>query len=702
MTMTVGRLLTLLVALLLTACAMPGQQQAAPPPPLPTNTPTPVGPAGGETGGAGGTWQEVAALDRAYRLRSPHDRVALARALGGKPDTPRVARTVPLEVQTGNLEPFWVNNIARNENYVITAELRYAGPLVLMYVEQGMVIAQEDLEQAARTFEQEIIPRTREVFGSEWQPGVDGDPRITILNTQQQGDSAIGYFSSRDSTPREANRFSNEREMFYMKIAPGHPAYLSVLAHEFQHMVHWNEQRRSQTWFNEGCSTLNEDLNGYPDTPFIAAYLARPETQLNTWGATPGGSTAHYGAANLFLRYIYRQYVGSEDSAGNTDSDSLVPLLRADASNNLSAFVEMAQTRHPDITSFGMLAGTWAVANLLNNPALADGRYSYAPGVESGGDEQVGGEMSAIQAFPSLPHTVTPRPIPFDGMQGDVSGTLPQFGAAYLELPPGPLHLTFSGSITVSLVGARPYDTYAWWSGRGDNVVATLTRRLDLRDPALNTPELRFLLWYDLEQDYDYAFVSVSVDGGETWETLPGTHTTTSDPQGANYGHGLNGASGAGGAGPRWVEEMMDLSPYAEQQIMLRFWLINDEGINEPGLLLDNIRVCQTGRPDVCLFQDDMENGKNQWQAAGFVRVDSDLPQRWEVRLVRFAPDGESGEGDGRESSPPVSVERLVPNPDGTTTATLGGGERGVLVMLPTTPHTTERGSYSLVVVGGM
>jgi hypothetical protein len=103
----------------------------------------------------------------------------------------------------------------------------------------------------------------------------------------------------------------------------------------------------------------------------------------------------------------------------------------------------------------------------------------------------------------------------------------------------------------------------------------------------------------------------------------------------------------------------------------------------------------------MCLFQDDVENGENGWQAAGFARVDGNLPQRWEVRLVRFAPDGESGEGDGEGSGPPVSVDRLVPGPDGSTTATLGDGERGVLVVLPTTPHTTERGSYSLVVVAG-
>ncbi|RRR71005.1 MAG: hypothetical protein EI684_12150, partial [Candidatus Viridilinea halotolerans] len=148
------------------------------------------------------------------------DQVALAIALGNcrttPDDCPVVARETPLEVEVGYARPFFVTDLANNKNFEINAELRYAGPVVLMYVEEGLPYNQQALERAAQQFEQEIYPRTREVFGSEVQPGVDGDRRITILNARDPSNRVLGYYSSQDSLPSQVNRYSNEREMFFM------------------------------------------------------------------------------------------------------------------------------------------------------------------------------------------------------------------------------------------------------------------------------------------------------------------------------------------------------------------------------------------------------------------------------------------------------------------------------------------------------
>ncbi|NJN65884.1 MAG: hypothetical protein HC884_03800 [Chloroflexaceae bacterium] len=616
---------------------------------------------------------ELAALQEAQR--EPLNRVALAHALAGQPDQ-TVVRTTPPEVSVGEVQPFWVSNITHDHNDLITAELRYAGPVVLMYVEQGLSVDEEDLEHSARAFEQTIYPRTRALFGSEWQPGVDGDPRITILHAHRQGDSAIGYFSPRDSVPRSANRFSNERDMFTMKILPDHPSYLSVLAHEFQHMIHWNEQRRSATWFNEGCATLNQDLLGFGESWFAQSYLTNPDTQLTAWGASPSASIAHYGAANLFMRYLYEQYA---------HQGGLIALIRADASNNLDAFVAQAAARRPDITSFGTLVGDWAVANLLNNPQIADGRYAYVSNPAISEDEDT---------IPPLPQAVRPEQV----QMGETSGTVHQFGVDYLSLPRGSRWLTFTGTTTVSLVGTMPQGNQAWWSGRGDHSMATLTRPFDLR--TFETAVLRFRLWYELEHTYDYGFVTASTDGGETWQTLEGRHTTSADPQGANYGHGWTGISGRPGVDTdrskrgEWVEEAIDLTPFAGTQVLVRFWQVSDEAISEAGMLLDTIRLCHGEETSTCSHENDVETGTGGWQASGFVQVDGDLPQKWELRMVRIDSDGTIRVEPLLRNPPPASVKQEPFS----ATAALEADEQVVLVVIGATPFTTEPARYRLVV----
>jgi hypothetical protein len=77
-----------------------------------------------------------------------------------------------------------------------------------------------------------------------------------------------------------------------------------------------------------------------------------------------------------------------------------------------------------------------------------------------------------------------------------------------------------------------------------------------------------------------------------------------------------------------------------------------------------------------------VEGGAGDWQAEGFVRVGGELAQRWDLRLVITAADGA------------VRVEPLAVGDDGRATAQLAAGERGVLMVMATTLHTTEAAGY--------
>jgi len=597
------------------------------------------------------------ALDESARIAAAaplsRDQLALAEALTGIGDVPPVARTTPLDVAVGDVETFWVASVAQNSSFQVDARLRYAGPVVLMYVDTRIEasVDQAAIERSAREFEQTIYPRNRALFGQETSPGVDGDPRLTVLNAIVPG--VGGYFSAADGVVKAVNRFSNERDMFVINVTNssfGSPGYALTLAHEFQHMIEWNEARRSPTWFNEGMSTLAQDLNGYIEQGLPGAYLARPDLQLTTFAQVSADrqtSSAHYGAAQLFLRYFQEQYAGES---------GLAELIQADAGNHLDAFVQIAARKRPDITSFADLYADWALANVLNDPALAEGRYAYQllPGTAAIGEAQPGQSQATVQ----------------------------QFGVDYYDLQ-GPLTLAFDGADAVSLTGAQPREGRAmWWSNRGDDSVGTLTRAFDLS--AARSATLHFSIWHELELDFDYAFASVSIDGGTTWKTLKGSTTTDQDPQGYNYGNGITGVSGmpgmdiGNGQRGQWIDEQVDLTPYAGHDALLRFWVVNDDAINAPGLLIDNIRI-----PELS-YVDGAEQGDGGWQAQGFVRTSGELPQTWALRLIRVS---------GGASVEPVPVDA-----QGRATVTLDEGQRGTLAVIGTTQFTTEPASYSYAV----
>jgi hypothetical protein len=603
--------------------------------PLPAPTAPPVAPAA-----------ETDELSRiAAATPQQRDQVALAEALKGIGPVPAVARTTPLDVKVGDVESFWVADLATDTNYQIQARLRYAGSVVLMYVDTSIDVDQAALEQSAREFEQRIYPRDRELFGHEQSPGIDGDVRLTIVNTVLRG-GAAGYFSASDGVVSAVNRFSNQRDMFMMGVNAyplGSQAYASTLAHEFQHMIEANVQRRSPLWLNEGMSTLAEDLNGDVSQSFPNLYLQNPDLQLTGWEPL---SAIHYGASRLFLRYFQEQYAGES---------GLAELIKADAGNHLEAFVPIAARKRPDIHSFADIYADWAVANVLNDPTVGDGRYAYT----------------------LLPHLAA-----IGDLQGDpAQASVHQFGVDYYNLH-GPLTLAFDGADTIGLTSAQPREgREMWWSNRGDDSTETLTRAFDLS--GVRTATLQFAAWYELELNYDYAFVSVSADGGTTWQPLKASTSTDQDPQGHNYGNGITGVSGAPGEetdkGTRgqWVDEQVDLTAYAGKQVLLRFWVVNDEGYNAPGLLIDDIRI-----PELS-YADGAEQGDGGWQAQGFVRTSGELPQTWALRLIRV-------------SGGASNVEQVPIDAQGRASVTLGEAERGTLAVIGTARFTTEPAGYSV------
>ncbi|MFV8784358.1 immune inhibitor A domain-containing protein [Microbulbifer sp. SA54] len=146
--------------------------------------------------------------------------------------------------------------------------------------------------------------------------------------------------------------------------------------------------------------------------------------------------------------------------------------------------------------------------------------------------------------------------------------------------------------------------SYAYYSGSGDNLGNYMLTPVDLS--TASSAKVNFKAWYDIEQDWDYAFVAVYNASGLT--PIAGNITTTSSPNGQNPGHGITGASGG------WVDAEFDLSAYAGQQFYLVFYYLTDGYVANPGFFADDIQVSVD---DTQVLSDDAESA-SKFSLAGF------------------------------------------------------------------------------------
>jgi immune inhibitor A len=524
------------------------------------------------------------------------DPPALAVRLKGITHTlPSVVHSKPLAYHLEDRERFWVGNTDTSEQFQITATLRAMTPHLYLWVEEGKVADQEALERSAQRFEEHTYPTNRALFGSEQTPGLDKDGYLTVLNTTGLGRGVAGYYSSADEFSNLVNPFSNERKMFYINLdvlQPGSQDYDSTLAHEFQHMVHWANDRNEDSWVNEGFSVLAEYLNDYsPDT--YSSYLRSPDTQLTAWALTDQPTFPHYGASFLFALYIAEHF-------GNQEVRQVV----AEQSNGAAGYEVLLARQH---LSFDDIFARWVVANYLDDAEVGEGWYGY-----EGLTLPLPAPSAELSAYPT-----------------QQSATVHQYAADYILLRgEGNLRLTFQGDPQVEVVPNTPYSGhYQWWSNYGDESDMTLTRSIDLR--GLTEAVLEFQLWFDIEEGWDYAYAEVSTDEGLSWHILAGEHTTDYNPNGNAFGVGYTGRSG-GGREPVWMQERIDLSPYTGQEVLLRFEYITDEAVNHPGICVDDVAIAELG------YSDDAEEDTG-WEAAGFVRTDNRLEQHFLVQIIELA-----------------------------------------------------------------
>lgn len=395
-------------------------------------------------------------LDRRLReVEKEATRGGGSKRWGGDP--PQVQGPAAVPPTLGERRTFQVFESVGNFTEV-TAEARFVGERAALFVDEDAPsggFTQADLQLFSERFDDFIHPTVTSAFGAE--SDLDGNERVVILLSPAvnaltpRGSTGFvgGFFFGIDLIPETEG--SNSGEVFYtlvpdpdgiysdprskddiLEIVPG------ILAHEFQHMVHFNQrvlllgaEANEALWLSEGLAQYAEELvaRGYADAGDPASeelfrdgarersrrYLAAPE-EVSVVISAGQGTLEERGGGFLNVMYL-------ADRFGTAILDGLVRTTRIGVDN-----VE-AETG----TLWPSILSDWWAAIRLDETGVESAPTEY-PGVD-------------LRSFLQNPFPLEPEALSPNGFER--TGSLPSSAVAYFEVVP-----SAGGSLTVRIGGA--------------------------------------------------------------------------------------------------------------------------------------------------------------------------------------------------------------------------------------------------------
>lgn len=251
-------------------------------------------------------------------------------------------------------------------------------------------------DTVGESFDNTIYPKVTEAFAKPTD--VDDNDQVVILYYSMNSSTLRGFFYNLDLYDQDTidnyfgsgSYYSNEMEIFYINTdikAPDNSKMLSVLAHEFQHMVNagyhlTNKRSYMDTWIDEGLAMAAEDYvfdttqesrinwyNGYlyttdSESQYSNKYI-RNGHPLCLWYEDTYHSLANYSLSYLFIQYL------------RIHSDSGTGIYKKILENNNSSYLgltEVMLTENDEFTDFPTILKYWRIANILQK---SSGLYGY-------------------------------------------------------------------------------------------------------------------------------------------------------------------------------------------------------------------------------------------------------------------------------------------------------------------------------------
>lgn len=292
-----------------------------------------------------------------------------------------------------------LSTLSGGSKVMVSATVMYVGSDVICYLDQEVIrrnpddLSRDDVRRLCADFESRMADE-RGFFGTE--SDVDGNGRLIVLMTAQVnkmgaalGGLITGFFYASDLYDpgmEIIHTLVPDSSGIYGQVVPKGFAMAnllpSVLVHEFQHAINYNEHvlvrggSPEAAIINEGLSHLSEDVLGVGRENY-----ARYETFLNrpyAYGLFSAGSPnlGARGASYLFLRYLMEQ---------SGRGDFIPQLLQTDLSG--VANIESAFDGREGFNTFGQFYLRWAATLILGSEGLSDdARYSYQDRLRQGGE----------------------------------------------------------------------------------------------------------------------------------------------------------------------------------------------------------------------------------------------------------------------------------------------------------------------------
>jgi hypothetical protein len=219
----------------------------------------------------------------------------------------------------------------------------------------------------AKEFDTKIYPTLTTILGQEWKPGIDKDEKITILLHRMKTEVG-GYFREADEYEKNISPTSNQREIIYLNLNfLEDPAIKPYLAHEFTHLITFNQKNRilnveEETWLTELRSEGAPAILGYKEHLEARKnlFLKNPKDSLVEWKNT--GSD--YGIVSMFANYLYDYY----------DQKIFSDTLHS-TGTSISAIEEYLKKNNFK-ENFSDVFRNWAIAVLVEDCSLGE-KYCY-------------------------------------------------------------------------------------------------------------------------------------------------------------------------------------------------------------------------------------------------------------------------------------------------------------------------------------
>ena len=390
------------------------------------------------------------------RLRQFEEELTVERSGLPEEEGSRLAAVLQPVPQVNDVRDF---QVFRNPGdfATVTATARYVGERAALFVDAEAPAGgytQGDLKAFSDQIDDVIWPVVTAEFGAP--SDLDGNDRIVILFTPEvnaltpRGATGFvgGFFFGLDLLPEEEG--SNGGEVFYA-LAPDPNGLFSdprpkgtlkeltpaVLAHEFQHMVNFNQRvlergapANEAVWLSEGLAQFAEELvarayDGGQDAVNAELFRAGVRTRARRYLTEPDdvsliiasgrGSLAERGAGYLYVAYLTDRFGG--DLAGRLARTTRTGVANVEAETG---------------TTWADGLSDWWGAIVLDGPGPESGVLVYP--------------STDLRGFLKEPFPLQPTPL--GGADFERSGTLRSSSVAYYIVDPAQ-----SGTMTLQLGG---------------------------------------------------------------------------------------------------------------------------------------------------------------------------------------------------------------------------------------------------------